>query len=96
MFGPPLQAIDSFLLGYNIGDVLLLVIILGVVGTLLVKRSMKLLSLHLVSMGVLLVILPTGMLVPNPQSFLPNMAAYKAVGLVLIVISPVLFTVSRK
>lgn len=96
MTAAPLQVIDSFLLGYNVGDALLLVTVLGVVGTLLVKRSMKLLALHLISMGVLFVILPASMMVPNPTSFLPSTAAYKAAGLVLVATSPVIFTVSRK
>ena len=96
MYAPPLQAIDSFLLAYNVGDALLLVTLLGAVGTIAVQRSMKLLSLHLISMGALLVILPASMMVPNPGSVLPSTAAYKAAGLVLIVIAPVLFTIGRK
>jgi hypothetical protein len=96
MFAPPLQAIDSFLLGYNVGDVLLLVLVLGVVGTLIVKRSMQLLALHLISIGALFVVLPASMMQPSTGSFLPAMTAYKALGLVLIVVSPVIFAVSRK
>lgn len=96
MTAAPLQVVDSFLLGYNVGDALLVVTVLGIVGTLFVKRSMKLLALHLISMGVLFVILPANMMVPNPTSFLPSMAAYKAAGLVLVATSPVIFTVSRK
>lgn len=96
MTAAPLQVIDSFLLGYNVGDALLLVTVLGVVGTLLVKRSGKLLALHLITMGALFVVLPAGMLTPNPSSFLPSMVAYKAAGLVLVVTSPVIFTISRK
>mgnify|MGYP000459971344 CR=1 FL=1 len=96
MFAPPLQAIDSFLLGYNVGDVLLLVTVLGVLGTLIVQRSLKMLSLHLISMGVMFVILPATMMVPAAQSFLPSMPAYKALGLVLMVIAPVLYVTGRK
>lgn len=96
MFALPLQAVDSFLLGYNVGDALLVVLLLGILATLLVQRSMKMLSLHLITIGVLFVILPAGMLEPSTGSFLPSMPAYKALGLVLIVISPLIFTVARK
>lgn len=96
MFAPPLQAIDSFLLGYNFGDVLLLVLVLGALGILLVQRSLRLLSLHFISIGVLFVVLPAGMLEPSTGSFLPTMPAYKALGLALVVIAPLIFTVSRK
>jgi hypothetical protein len=80
MYVPPLQAVDSFLLGYNVGDALLLVLVLGVLGTLIVRRSLKLLSLHMISIGAMFVILPASMMEPSTGSFLPSMPAYKAIG----------------
>lgn len=95
MFTPPLQVIDSFLLNYNVGDVLLLVTVLGAVGIFL-QRSNKMLGLHLLSLGLLFVILPGGMMEPKAGSLLPTIAMYKFVGIGLVAIAPVLYAIGRR
>lgn len=94
MLAPPLQIVDSFLLNYNLGDVLLLVTVLGAVGIFL-QRSNKLLSLHFLTFGLLFVILPSNMFEPATRSLLSTIAMYKFVGIGLLVIAPVIFAVSR-
>jgi energy-converting hydrogenase Eha subunit C len=91
----PLQVIDSFLLNYNVGDVLLLVTVLGAVGIFL-QRSNKILGLHLLSLGLLFLVLPGGMLEPAAGSLLPSILMYKLVGLALLVVAPVIYAVSRQ
>ena len=91
----PLQVIDSFLLNYNVGDVLLLVTVLGAVGIFL-QRSNKILGLHLLSLGLLFLVLPGGMLEPAAGSLLPSQLMYKFVGLALLVVAPVIYAVGRR
>ena len=95
MLAPPLQLIDSFLLNYTIGDVLLLGFVLGAVG-ILPTRSLKMLGVHTVSIGVLLLLIPASMLAPNAGSVLTSSFAYKLVGIVLVSLAPILFAVGRK
>ena len=91
----PLQVVDSLLLNYNVGDVLLLVTVLGAVGIFL-QRSNKLLGLHLLSLGLLLLILPGNMFEPAAGSLLSTIEMYKFVGLGLIVVAPVIYAVGRR
>jgi energy-converting hydrogenase Eha subunit C len=91
----PLQVVDSLLLNYNVGDVLLLVTVLGAVGIFL-QRSNKLLGLHLLSLGLLLLILPGSMFEPAAGSLLATIEMYKFVGLGLIVVAPVIYAVGRR
>jgi len=95
MLAPPLQVIDSFLLNYTIGDVLLLGFVLGAVG-ILPTRSLKMLGVHTVSIGVLLLLIPASMMAPNAGSLLTSAFAYKLVGIVLVALAPVLYAVGRK
>jgi hypothetical protein len=95
MLAPPLQLIDSFLLNYNVGDVLLLSFVVGAVGVL-PTRSLRLLGLHTVGVGVVLLILPTGMMEPSASSLLTSAFQYKLFGLVLLVVAPVLFSLGRR
>lgn len=95
MLAPPLQAIDSFLLNYNVGDVLILVTVLGALGIALMG-SVKLLSIHLLTFGVLFLVLPVSMFDPGAGSILGQAALYKVLGLVIVVIAPVLYTISRR
>jgi len=95
MLALPLQVVDSFLFNYNIGDVLLLVAVLGAVG-ILVQRSNKLFGIHLLTFGLLFVVLPGNMLEPKAGSLLTSVAMYKFVGLALLVLAPVIFAVSRR
>ena len=95
MLALPLQIVDSFLFNYNIGDVLLLVVALGAIG-MLVQRSNKLFGIHLLTFGLLLMILPGNMLEPKPNSLLTSIAMYKFVGLALLVLAPVIYAVGRR
>ncbi|MDS0259709.1 hypothetical protein NDI56_09925 [Haloarcula sp. S1CR25-12] len=95
MLAPPLQVIDSFLLNYTIGDVLLLGFVLGAVG-ILPTRSLKMLGAHTVSIGVLLLLIPASMMEPNAGSLLTSAFAYKLVGLVLLALAPILYAVGRQ
>jgi hypothetical protein len=95
MLAPPLQIIDSFLLSYTIGDVLLLTFVLGAVG-ILPTRSLRMLGAHTVSIGVLLLLIPASMMEPNAGSLLASSFAYKLVGLVLVALAPVLYAVGRQ
>jgi len=95
MLAPPLQVIDSFLLNYTIGDVLLLGFVLGAVG-ILPTRSLKMLGAHTVSIGALLLLLPASMMEPNAGSVLASSFAYKLVGLLLLALAPVLYAVGRR
>jgi len=81
----PLQIVDSFLLQYNLGQALLLVFVLGVVGVLPLK-SRKLLSLHVIGFGVLFLL--------TPQSLVP--VHYLFLGIVLVVLGPLLYVTGRQ
>lgn len=95
MLALPLQIIDGFLFNYNVGDVLLLVVVLGSIGTL-VQRSNKLFGIHLLTFGLLFMILPGSMFEPKPGSVFGAIAMYKFAGLALLVLAPVIFAVSRR
>jgi uncharacterized membrane protein YvlD (DUF360 family) len=90
----PLQVIDSFLLQYNVGDILILVTVLGALGIAL-RGSVKLLSVHLLTFGALLFMLPASMFDPGAGSLLGAAAMYKVVGLAIAIVAPLLYTVSR-
>jgi hypothetical protein len=77
----PLQVIDSFLLNYEIGQVLLLAFVAGTVG-LLPLGSRKVLGMHFVGFGLIFLM--------TPQAI--NSKIYLFVGLSLIVLGPMLFT----
>jgi len=95
MLAPPLQLIDSFLLNYTIGDVLLLSFVVGAVG-ILPLRSLRMLGAHTVGVGALLLLLPASMMEPSAGSVLGSAFAYKLVGLVLVSLAPVLYAVGRR
>lgn len=76
----PLQVIDSFLLNYEIGQVLLFVFALGTLG-LLGLGSKKVLGLHFGAFGLIFVM--------TPQAI--NTKIYLFIGLALIVIAPMIF-----
>ena len=80
----PLQVIDSFLLNYEIGQVLLLVLILGTLG-LIPLGSRKVLGLHFTGFGLLFLL--------TPQAI--NSKIYLFVGLSLLVLGPMLFTTGK-
>ena len=95
MLAPPLQIIDSFLLNYTIGDVLLLGFVVGAAGVL-PMRSLRLLGVHTISIGALLLLLPASMMEPNAGSVLGSPFQYKLFGLVLLSLAPILYSVGRK
>jgi hypothetical protein len=78
----PLQVIDSFLLNYEIGQVLLLVFVLGTLG-LFPLGSKKLLGLHFAGFGLLFLL--------TPQAI--NSKIYLFVGLALLVIGPMVYAI---
>ncbi|MEF8852177.1 MAG: hypothetical protein V5A44_07240 [Haloarculaceae archaeon] len=86
----PLQVIDGFLLNVNLGDALLVGFVLGL-GAVAVKKSQRLLTLHLALFGALLLMAPGNMYEPAELSLLGSILQYKLVGLVLLVVSPVLY-----
>lgn len=91
----PLQAIDSFLLKYNVGDALLLVFGLALVAALVV-RSRKVLALQSGLFGVIFVATPTSMFVAAENSLLSEPIAYKSLGLVLVFAAPILYATARR
>ena len=95
MLASPLQLIDSFLLNYTIGDVLLLGFVGGLVA-ILPQRSLRMLGLHTIALGALLVITPASAMEPSSGSVLASSFQYKLFGLVLLVIAPVLYAVGRR
>jgi len=95
MLAPPLQIIDSFLLNYTIGDVLLVSFIVGAVG-ILPTRSLRMLGVHTVGVGALLLVTPASAMEPSAGSLLSSPFAYKLVGLVLLSLAPVLYAVGRR
>lgn len=94
MLGPPLQLVDSFLLNYNVGDALVLVVVLGVL-PILPKRSLKLLGLHTMTFGLLFLLLPASMFEPAAKSVLGSPVQYKFLGIGLLVVAPILVAIAR-
>ncbi|MUV89942.1 hypothetical protein GJ629_08575 [Halapricum sp. CBA1109] len=90
-----LQLMDNILLQYNIGDVFLLLFGLTLLGVL-VLRSRKVLSLHAGVFGLLFVLTPVGSLGIAEGSLLSEPLAYKFLGLVLVLASPILYTTARR
>lgn len=92
----PLQVVDGFLLNVNVGDALLVGFVLGVLG-LVPLKSRKLLTLHILTFGLLLMLLPGDIMYdPKELSLLGSILQYKLVGLALLVVSPVLFATADR
>jgi len=91
----PLQVFNDFIASYNLGDVLLLVVLLASL-VAIVQRSNKMFSIHLLTFGLLFIVLPGNMLEPSTGSVFGTVAMYKFVGLALIVLAPVIYAVSRQ
>ncbi|WP_435347713.1 hypothetical protein [Haloarchaeobius sp. HRN-SO-5] len=79
-----LQVIDSFLLNYNVGQALLLVFILSILGTLPLK-SMKTIGLTVVAFGAIFVLTPTN-LAP---------VQYRFLGIALLIVGPMLVVMAN-
>lgn len=95
MLAPPLQLVDSFLLQYNIGDAVLALFVLGLLATLPLK-SRKVTTLHTLTFGLLLLILPSQMLSvsSNGAHLLGSVLQYKMLGLGMLVAAPVAYSTS--
>jgi len=91
----PLQLLDSFLLGYNLGDALLVVFVLGILAVIPMK-SWKVLTLHLLLFGLIFFLTPASMLAVDASGshLLGSALQYKLVGLGLLLVSPVLYATS--
>jgi len=85
MNGLALQVIDSFLLNYNVGQALLFVFVLSVLGTLPLK-SLKTVGLVVVTFGAVFVVTP-GSLAP---------VQYRFLGLAMLIVGPMLVIMARK
>lgn len=86
MFALPLQVIDNFLLQYHVGQVLVLVFVLGLLGTLPL-RSKTITGMHVAMFGLVFVI--------APLSMMGNDVIYKLVGVGLIFIGPMVVIVGE-
>ncbi|WP_459194942.1 hypothetical protein [Halosimplex sp. J119] len=95
MLAIPLQVVDSFLLKVNFGDALIVGFVLGLFAVA-TQRSRKLLTLHLITFGALFLLAPASMYSPQELSLLGSILQYKVLGLVLLVISPVLYTTAQQ
>lgn len=97
MYGPqvPLQLIDSVLLNYNVGDVLLLLLGLSILAAIAL-RSRKVFSTQAVAFGLLLVLTPGSALEPSDGSLLGSIVQYKFFGLVLLLAGPVLYMTAKR
>lgn len=81
----PLQVIDSFLLNYNVGQVLLLVFALSVVGALPLK-SRRILGINVTLFGVVFLLTPVAIMPIH----------YLFVGIALLVIGPMLYVTAGR
>lgn len=81
----PLPLIDDFLLPYNVGQALLLVFVLVVLGSLPL-RSRKVLSLNLIIFGLVFLLTPASM---APIHF-------RFLGIALVVVGPMLYVTARR
>lgn len=81
----PLQLLDTFLLDYHIGHVLVLTFALVMLGSLPL-RSRKILSLNAILFGVIFVAVPVSM---------TGDIIYRIAGFVLVAIAPILYTTAR-
>ena len=77
----PLPLIDDFLINYNVGQALLLLFVLSVLGAIPLG-SRKVLSLNAIVFGLIFVV--------TPASLAP--LHYKFLGIALLVAAPLLYT----
>lgn len=81
----PLQLIDEFLVKYNVGQVLLLVFVLSILGTLPLK-SKKIVALNVIVFGLIF-------------TMTPNQVApvhYRFLGIALLVIGPMVYITATR
>ncbi|WP_440988788.1 hypothetical protein [Haloarchaeobius baliensis] len=85
MNGLALQVIDNFLLNYNVGQALLFVFVLSVLGTLPLK-SLKTVGFVVVTFGAIFVV--------TPSSLAP--VQYRFLGLGLLIVGPMLVIMAKR
>ena len=85
MFAAPLQLVDTFLLQYDAGQVLLALLILSTLATLPLK-SMKVIGLNTIVFGLIFMITP-GSLAP---------VQYRFLGVALLFVGPLLVVTARR
>ena len=85
MFAVPLQVIDSFLLQYNAGQVLLALLVLSTLAALPLK-SLKVIGLNTVVFGLIFMLTP-GSLAP---------VQYRFLGVALLFVGPMLVVSARR
>lgn len=81
----PLQLFDSLILPYHFGHVFALLFVVSVLGVL-PTGSMKALSLNLVAFGLLFLL--------TPYDMLGEQVGFKLLGVALLVVAPLVFTMS--
>lgn len=81
----PMPVVDDFLLNYNLGQVLVLLFVLSVVGVL-PMNSQRLVALNTMVFGVLFLV--------TPSSLAP--LQYKFLGLALLVVGPLLYAMEQR
>lgn len=86
MFALPLQVIDNFLLQYHVGHVLVLVFVLGLLGTI-PFRSKTISGAHVAIFGLVFVM--------TPLSLVGNDIIYKLVGIGLLFVGPMIVVVGE-
>lgn len=79
----PLQILDDVIQSYHVGQVLLALFVLSVLGSFALSK--KLLSLNVITFGLLFLIVPDTI----------SSIEYKMLGIVLIALGPVLYTTAR-
>lgn len=81
----PLQLVDTILLNYNIGQLMLVGFVLTTLGALPLK-SQQLIGLNTILFGIIFVL--------TPASLMPSY--YLFLGLTLIVIGPIVYVTARE
>lgn len=80
----PLPLLDDFLLPYNVGQAILALFVLAILGSLPLK-SRKVIALNLILFGLIFLL--------TPSSLAP--IHYKFLGIALLVLSPILYVTAR-
>lgn len=80
-----LQLLDSFLLNYNVGQVLVLAFVLAMLGSLPLK-SRRILALNCLLFGLVFLVTPVSL----------SSIAFKFLGVVLVVLGPLLYMTGTK
>lgn len=84
-FAIPLQALDKFLVQYNVGQALLLLFVLSIPGSLVVG-SRKVVALNLIGFGLLFLLTPASL----TEEFY-----YRLLGMTLLVVAPIVYATAR-